>query len=281
MKSTTKMMRTYQLLIILSTLAFLTQACYEGYPCFGNSDCCSCDDQKKFVDFCACQNGVCKYCFHESTKIVVLRNIVGDHQAVTEEISIKDVKFGDLVATYDEKKKHFVYQPIVVKLTHEADGNLSPLQVLEYVDLTSGKVGKLEVSPSHYVYVLRPTATGEEELLHIQSQQALVGDLFMIRTEEPERKQFASLINVSTRFVPNDELISVYTPSRTIVANDILASCVNEDDGSELSIPILSFLGKYIHNGLPTKIAEFGQMIGMKTIYIKGKKALSYIPALF
>lgn len=70
-------------------------------------------------------------------------------------------------------------------------------------------------------------------------------------------------------------MIQVYTPSRNLVANGIHGSCISEDDGSELSVPALSFVSKYVSKRLAQGLADFGMGLGSKDMYVKVKGVIN------
>ncbi len=62
---------------------------------------------------------------------------------------------------------------------------------------------------------------------------------------------FLEIIDIQTKIVDSNELISLYTTSGTLLANGVLASTKSEDDASEYYIPVLSFINSYISNEIP------------------------------
>lgn len=82
-------------------------------------------------------------------------------------MKLKDVQYGDLIATYVNDNGTIKYEPILVKLTHENDKLYSTLLVLEYETTPSAQnkiINKLEVTFNHYIYVIR-----EGLMVHIPS----------------------------------------------------------------------------------------------------------------
>ena len=61
---------------------------------------------------------------------------------------------GDQVAAFDQHTKELNYEPIIVMLTHEDNGNQIEIRVMKFVD-EDGEVATMEVTPSHYIYVVR------------------------------------------------------------------------------------------------------------------------------
>lgn len=106
--------KSNKVLLFALTFAILIQyimACSnKGEECDSIDDCCCSIDSS---NFCGCAAKQCFGCFHQDTLVNVLR----DYEEIN--IPIKDVKVGDLVASYDERMKSNIYEPIIVKLTHE------------------------------------------------------------------------------------------------------------------------------------------------------------------
>lgn len=129
-----------------------------------------------------------------------------------------------------------------------------PLQIMVKIDHKSTQVVKIVkiifedelgnqdfwmLTPSHFVNLF--TKDGKE---HIPARKARVGDsLIRITANGPS---LARIVEISTSFVPQNELVQIYTSSCTFIANGLLASCKVEGDASVLFIPALSFISNYI-----------------------------------
>lgn len=68
--------------------------------------------------------------------------------------------------------------------------------------------------------------------------------------------------------VPSEDLVQIYTPSNTFIANGIHASCKSEKDGSEYFLGPFTFLHKYVMTSLPQKISDFYHRINAR-FYVK------------
>lgn len=72
------------------------------------------------------------------------------------EIPLREIRVGDEVATFNHETLQQTYEPIIVKLNHENDVNVAPVQVLIFS--SENQNGKLELSPTHYVYVRKASS---------------------------------------------------------------------------------------------------------------------------
>lgn len=195
-----------------------------------------------------------------------------------EEINmpIKDVKVGDLVASYNEELKANFYEPIIVKLTHHDYVQNNQLELHSIQFKSSSKNGVLELTNTHFVYARRGKNLETGVIEHFPCSQIEAGDQLLIT--EKGYPEWATVFSKEIKKVNPKDVIQVYTESRNILANGLHASCVNINDESEITIPFLAAVAKYVSPDLAQSLAEFAVKWGMKSLYQNSK---SMVKSLF
>ena len=150
-------------------------------------------------------------CFHVSTQITVRRN---DEEVVTP---LDEVKVGEQVLTFDFESQLFAYEPVtdMSKINNEDFSS-----VLFEVDFASEDItGTLALTPGHYVFIRR----NNEAIQHIPSEDIFIGDEFL---HVHPSSAWVKVVAARAVVIPSSQVIHVETPSKTIVANGLLSSCV-------------------------------------------------------
>lgn len=92
-----------------------------------------------------------------------------------------------------------------------------PAKVLSITFKANTTTGTIILTPSHYVFVKSPSA-GFERMM---SQDVSLGDQFFL----PESQEYAEITHITPMLIPAHDLVAVYTPSNTLIANGLYASC--------------------------------------------------------
>lgn len=96
----------------------------------------------------------------------------------------------------------------------------------------------LTLTASHYVHIQR---NGTK--MHIASSKAMTGDKLFKVTANGEQI-LVEILKIQTFEVKSEELIAIYTESKTFLANNLVASSVSEGDYNEYWHPAASTVAK-------------------------------------
>lgn len=156
-------------------------------------------------------------------------------------VYMKDIEIGDFVEC-----QIGLFERVLTKTIHINDSNCFNLL---YFRTSSNNM--IELTENHYMYILR-----DGKNLFIPARKVKINDyLYKRKSNSLSLDQIIEIENTISQCV-----INIRTPSRTIIVNDTLSSCIVEGDAGDIGHLFLLIANK-INNQLPQKLNKLGRYI--------------------
>lgn len=112
------------------------------------------------------------------------------------------------------------------------------------------------MTPSHYVYASR-----QGTIARVKAMELVLGD-HLIRVGTEGKEELVDIHNIENRSVPAEELVGVYTHSKTLIANNLYVSSIAEGDLSDIWHPAMVAAATHISPSLPLAIGRIAPKVG-------------------
>jgi GTPase Era involved in 16S rRNA processing len=170
---------------------------------------------------------------------VLVNKRFGDN--IIKSVYMKDLEVGDLVECQDG-----LFERILTKTLHK-----DHLHVFNLLSFRTNSDSTIQLTKNHYMHIFR-----DGRKLFIPAKEARVNDHLFKR--ENNCISLDKIKEIKSSF--SNIVLNIRTPSRTIIVNDFLSSCMVEGDAGELGHSILLLANK-IDNKLPQKLNRIGRYI--------------------